>query len=57
MREGAGAFGLDADAFRWRGREAPAAQLADVRASLFHSIGSCSFFEPVDELARLGFLV
>ena len=31
-------------------------QLADVRASLFHSIGTCSFFEPVGELEELGIL-
>jgi len=27
-----------------------------VRASLFHSIGTCSFFEPVEELEQLGIL-
>jgi hypothetical protein len=27
-----------------------------VRGSLFHSIGSCSFFEPVEELEKLGML-
>lgn len=41
LREGAGAFELDATSFRWRGRAAEAPHLADVRASLFHSIGSC----------------
>ena len=56
LREGPGAFELDAESFRWGGREADAAQLADVRASLFHSIGSCSFFEPVGELEELGIL-
>jgi hypothetical protein len=50
------AFALDAASFRWRDREAPPALLADVRASLFHSIGSCSFFEPVEELEGLGIL-
>jgi hypothetical protein len=50
------AFALDAASFRWRDREAPPARLADVRASLFHSIGSCSFFEPVEELEGLGIL-
>jgi hypothetical protein len=52
----AGSFELDAEAFRWDGRSASPRQLADVRAALFHSIGSCSFFEPVDELERLGML-
>ena len=56
LRERAPAFALDADSFRWRDQEAPPAKLADVRASLFHSIGTCSFFEPVEELEELGIL-
>jgi hypothetical protein len=56
LRERAPAFALDAASFRWRDREALPARLADVRASLFHSIGSCSFFEPVEELEGLGVL-
>jgi hypothetical protein len=56
LREPRGGFALDAECFRWRGREAGAARLADVRASLLHSIGSCSFFEPVEELEQLGFV-
>jgi hypothetical protein len=56
LRETRGGFALDAESFRWRGREAGAARLADVRASLLHSIGSCSFFEPVEELEQLGIL-
>ena len=56
LRERPPAFGLDESSFRWRGREASPAQLAEVRASLFHSIGTCSFFEPVDELEGLGML-
>jgi hypothetical protein len=54
LREGSGAFELDADSFRWRGRSASAPELAEIRANLFHSIGSCSFFEPVGELEELG---
>jgi hypothetical protein len=50
------AFVLDADAFSWRGRSAGASELFRVRHELFHSIGSCSFFEPVDELQALGML-
>jgi len=50
------AFSLDATSFRWRDQEALPARLADVRASLFHSIGTCSFFEPVEELGKLGVL-
>jgi hypothetical protein len=50
------AFELDATSFRWRDRKAPPDRLVDVRASLFHSIGTCSFFEPVAELEQLGIL-
>ncbi len=56
LRETPGAFDLDAESFRWRDRTATPAQIADVRASLFNSIGSCSFFEPVGELEELGIL-
>lgn len=56
LRERPPAFALDAASFRWRDQEALPARLADVRASLFHSIGSCSFFEPVEELVQLGVL-
>ena len=56
MRERPPAFALDTASFRWRDKEAPPARLADVRASLFHSIGTCSFFEPVEELEQLGIL-
>ena len=56
LREGPPAFALDARSFRWRDREAKPGRLADVRASLFHSIGTCSFFEPVEELEQLGIL-
>jgi hypothetical protein len=52
----AGHFVLDSSAFRWRDRSAPAARLALVRRGLFRSIGSCSFFEPVEELEELGVL-
>jgi hypothetical protein len=47
---------LTEDAFRWRDRTAGAAELERVRRELFHSIGSCSFFEPVEELEALGVL-
>jgi hypothetical protein len=56
LREQPPAFSLDATSFRWRDREALPGQLADVRASLVHSIGTCSFFEPVEELEALGIL-
>jgi hypothetical protein len=47
---------LDADAFRARGLEADAEECGRVRRELFHSIGSCSFDEPVGELKALGIL-
>jgi hypothetical protein len=50
-----GAFSLDS-VFRWRDREADADEVAEVRRSLFISIGSCSFTEPVEKLEALGFL-
>jgi len=52
--ERAPAFALDATSLRWRDQEALPGKLADVRASLFHSIGTCSFFEPAEELEQLG---
>jgi hypothetical protein len=56
LRERPPAFALDATSFRWRDQEALPTRLADVRASLFHSIGTCSFFEPVEDLEQLGVL-
>jgi hypothetical protein len=50
------AFTLDAAAFTWRDRTASATEIARIRKELFHSIGSCSFFEPVEELEALGVL-
>ena len=47
---------LDERSFRWNGYAAEADELARVRAELFHSIGSCSFFEPVEELRTLEIL-
>jgi hypothetical protein len=56
LREQAPAFALDTTSFRWRDHEALPTQLVDVRSSLFHSVGTCSFFEPVEELEGLGIL-
>jgi hypothetical protein len=50
------AFGLDAARFTWRDRSASGEEIARARRELFHSIGSCSFFEPVAELEALGML-
>jgi hypothetical protein len=56
LAAGPGAFELDGRSFRWAGREAAPGRLADVRTGLLHSIGTCSFFEPVEELRQLGML-
>ena len=56
LAAGSGSFALDEQSFRWNGRAAAAEELARVRATLLHSIGSCSFFEPVGELEELGIL-
>ena len=50
------AFGLDAEAFRWRDRSADAREVARVRAELWSGFGSCSVAEPFDELRALGAL-
>jgi hypothetical protein len=50
------AFALTPEAFSWRGQKAVANDVAAVRRDLFVSIGSCSFFEPVEELQALGIL-
>jgi len=50
------AFGLDRDGFRWRDCQAGPAEIAHARRERFRSIGSCSFFEPVEELEALGIL-
>jgi hypothetical protein len=51
-----GTVELDAEALRWNGREAGAEELKVVRRDGFVAIGSCSFFEPVDDLRELGVL-
>ena len=43
-------------ALRWNGREAGPDELARVRREQLVSIGSCSFFEPVEDLQQLGIL-
>jgi hypothetical protein len=56
LRAKAGSFELDERSFRWNGRKAEPEELARVRSGLLHSIGSCSFFEPVEELRALEIL-
>ena len=50
------AFALTAEAFAWRDRSAGPEELAAARRDRLPSIGSCSFFEPVEELEALGVL-
>ncbi len=52
--DGAGALTLDEESFRWRDRAAEAGEIAQARRDRLHSIGSCSFFEPIEELEALG---
>lgn len=51
----ASAFTFDGGA-KWRGLELTAEQIKDARDNFMHSIGSCSFDEPVLELQALGLL-
>ena len=46
-----GALVLEEEAFRWRDRVAGPSEMAAARRDRLHSIGSCSFFEPIEELA------
>jgi hypothetical protein len=55
LEEESDAFELTAGRFRMRGRSATADDIASARHRL-HSIGTCSFFEPVEELEALGIL-
>jgi len=50
------AFEFDEAGFSWRGRRLSVEQLRDARNYAIKSFGSCSFREPIDELAALGLL-
>ncbi len=52
----ASAFALGTTSFAWRDRSATVDELERIRNELVHSIGSCSFFEPIEELEELGVL-
>jgi hypothetical protein len=49
----AAAFEFSDDAISWRGYRVDASELRGIRSGVAISFGSCSFREPVDELARL----
>jgi hypothetical protein len=51
-----GDVALDAEALRWDGRSAGPDELERARRERFVAIGSCSFFEPVEDLRTLGIL-
>jgi hypothetical protein len=50
------AIELSASGLRWRRELAASDEVAHFRRTRLHSIGSCSFFEPVSELEALGVL-
>ncbi len=50
----ASAFSVDSEAFRWHDRVADVAVIERARHDRLRSIGSCSFFEPIEELKALG---
>ena len=52
----AGEVELTQTALRWNGREAGPDELERVRREQLVSVGSCSFFEPVEDLQELGIL-
>jgi hypothetical protein len=47
---------FDRDGVTWRARRVSLRRLADARAALSLSFGSCSFTEPLNELRQLGWL-
>jgi hypothetical protein len=51
-----GSFELSSSEFRWGENVAGLAEIERARRERLHSIGSCSFFEPVGELRARGFL-
>ena len=51
-----GHVSLTPEVLRWGDRRAGADELARVRREQLVAVGSCSFFEPVDELTELGIL-
>jgi hypothetical protein len=50
------AFAFEDAAVSWRGRRLSVDQLVNSRNSAIRSFGSCSFREPIDDLASLGLL-
>jgi hypothetical protein len=51
-----GAVQLDESGASWRGHRMSIEQLLESRARTIRSFGSCSFREPIDDLASLGML-
>ena len=52
----AGAFSFDDEHGRWRDKSVSTTQIRDARQNFMHSMGSCSFDEPVHELQALGLI-
>ena len=51
-----GAFEVSSEEIGWRDRTLSLAEIERARRSFFHSVGSCSFDEPVDDLSSLELL-
>jgi hypothetical protein len=51
------AFEFADDEMRWRGNRLTAAQIQESRRDFAHSVGSCSFEEPIADLRELGYLL
>jgi hypothetical protein len=56
LEEEPDAFRLDRDIFGWRGWAASGEEVARARRDRLRAIGSCSFFEPIEELEGLRML-
>ena len=46
-------FSLGGESFSWRDRSAISSEISHARRDLVHSVGSCSFFEPVEDLVSM----
>jgi hypothetical protein len=54
--EDASAFRVEPDVLRWHRLKWSTDKLALLRRDFFHSIGSCSYEEPINDLESLGWL-
>ncbi len=54
--ESPSAFAMTVDGVAWRERRISASELGEARSRFCHSFGSCSFDEPIEELASMGWI-